>query len=65
MNGWIRTKWVFTVAVENFGGSFSAEHAIGRKNQAFYDKYTPDELRKLASGLKAIASPGPLGAMTF
>jgi FAD/FMN-containing dehydrogenase len=57
--------WVFTVAVEQFGGSFSAEHAIGRKNQAFYDRYTPDELRKLASGLKTITSPGPLGAMTF
>ncbi len=57
--------WVFTVAVEQFDGSFSAEHAIGRKNQAFYDKYTPEEIRKLAAGLKTITSPGPLGAMTF
>ncbi|MCP8895998.1 FAD-binding oxidoreductase [Shinella daejeonensis] len=58
-------EWVFTAAVETFGGSFSAEHAIGRKNQGFYDKYTPDEIRKLAAGLKSITSPGPLGAMTF
>lgn len=58
-------EWVFAVAVEEFGGSFSAEHAIGRKNQAFYDKYTPAEIRLLASGLKAITSPGALGAMTF
>ncbi|WFU12021.1 FAD-binding oxidoreductase (plasmid) [Rhizobium sp. CB3090] len=58
-------EWVFTVAVEEFGGSFSAEHAIGRKNQAYYDKYTPAEIRLLASGLKAITSPGALGAMTF
>ncbi|MBB5574760.1 MULTISPECIES: FAD-binding oxidoreductase [Rhizobium] len=58
-------EWVFAVAVEEFGGSFSAEHAIGRKNQAFYDKYTPAEIRLLASGLKAITSPGPMGAMTF
>lgn len=57
--------WVFTVAVEQFGGSFSAEHAIGRKNQIFYDKYTPEDLRRLAAGLKTITSPGPLGAMTF
>ena len=56
---------VFTVAVENFGGSFSAEHAIGRKNQAFYDQYTPEKIRELAAGLKTITSPGPLGAMTF
>jgi FAD/FMN-containing dehydrogenase len=58
-------EYVFSVAVERFGGSFSAEHAIGRKNQAFYDKYTPAELHSLASGLKAITSPGPLGAMRF
>ncbi|MBB4569301.1 FAD-binding oxidoreductase [Rhizobium leucaenae] len=58
-------EWVFAVGVEEFGGSFSAEHAIGRKNQAFYDKYTPAEIRLLASGLKAITSPGALGAMTF
>ena len=35
--------WVFAVAVEDFNGSFSAEHAIGRKNQAYYDLYTPTE----------------------
>lgn len=57
--------WVFAAAVEQFGGSFSAEHAIGRKNQIFYDKYTPEDLRTLAAGLKTITSPGPLGAMTF
>ncbi|GMB83094.1 FAD-binding oxidoreductase [Shinella zoogloeoides] len=58
-------EWVFTVAVERFEGSFSAEHAIGRKNQTFYDRYTPDEIRRLAAGLKTITSPGPLGAITF
>ncbi|MBB3977008.1 FAD/FMN-containing dehydrogenase [Rhizobium azooxidifex] len=58
-------EWVFKVAVEDFGGSYSAEHAIGRKNQVFYDRYTPDEIRRLAAGLKAITSPGPLGSVTF
>lgn len=57
--------WVFTVAVEQFGGSFSAEHAIGRKNQSVYDKYTPGKIRELAAGLKVITSPGPLGVVTF
>ncbi len=57
--------WVFRIAVEDFGGSYSAEHAIGRKNQVFYDRYTPDEIRRLAAGLKAITSPGPLGSVTF
>ena len=57
--------WVFTVAVEGFGGSFSAEHGIGRKNQIFYDQYTPEKIRALAAGLKSITSPGLLGTMTF
>eukprot|EP01037_Dinobryon_pediforme_P007695 gene7698-7756_t len=58
-------QWVFDSAVEQFGGSYSAEHAIGRKNQIFYDKYTPDQIRKLAAGLKTITSPGALGTMQF
>lgn len=58
-------EWVFAVAVEEFDGSFSAEHGIGRKNQASYDRYTPPEVRRLAAGLKSITSPGPLGTMTF
>ncbi|MDO6966851.1 FAD-binding oxidoreductase [Rhizobium alvei] len=57
--------YVFKVAVERFGGSFSAEHGIGRKNQTYYDHYTPTRIREMASGLKAITSPGPLGAMRF
>lgn len=57
--------WVFKVAVEDFGGSFSAEHALGRKNQVFYDTYTPTEIRRLAAGLKAMTSPAPLGTVNF
>jgi FAD/FMN-containing dehydrogenase len=56
---------VLSVAVERFGGSFSAEHAIGRKNQVYYDLYTPKAVRTLAAGLKSITSPGPLGTARF
>ncbi|QRM53560.1 FAD-binding oxidoreductase [Sinorhizobium sp. BG8] len=58
-------EWVFKVAVEDFGGSYSAEHAIGRKNQVFYDLYTPEAIRRLAAGLREITSPGPLGSVNF
>lgn len=58
-------EWVFQVAVEDFGGSFSAEHALGRKNQTFYDRYTPEDIRRLAAGLKAMTSPAPLGTVIF
>lgn len=57
--------WVVTVCVEDFGGSFSAEHAIGRRNQTFYDRYTPSEVRRLAAAMKAATSPGLLGTVTF
>jgi FAD/FMN-containing dehydrogenase len=57
--------WVFQVAVEDFGGSFSAEHAIGRRNQGMYLRYTDAELRRLAAAFKASTSPGPLGAVAL
>lgn len=58
-------RWVFAVCVDEFGGSFSAEHAVGRKNQAIYNHYTPADLRRLAAELKAASSPGPLGSVEF
>ncbi|MBB4186736.1 FAD-binding oxidoreductase [Sinorhizobium terangae] len=58
-------EWVFAVAVEQYGGSFSAEHAIGRRNQAFYDFYTPEKLKEMARGLKTLTSPGKLGSVRF
>ncbi|ACP27024.1 putative D-lactate dehydrogenase [Sinorhizobium fredii NGR234] len=58
-------EWVFTVAVEQYRGSFSAEHAIGRRNQAYYDFYTPEKLKEMAAGLKTVTSPGKLGSVRF
>ncbi|MCA1492931.1 FAD-binding oxidoreductase [Ensifer sp. NBAIM29] len=58
-------EWIFAVAVEQYGGSFSAEHAIGRRNQAWYDFYTPEKLKQMAAGLKPITSPGKLGSVRF
>jgi FAD/FMN-containing dehydrogenase len=58
-------EWVFAVAVEQYHGSFSAEHAIGRRNQAYYDFYTPEKLKEMAAGLKTLTSPGKLGSVRF
>ncbi|CAN7323111.1 FAD-binding oxidoreductase [Pararhizobium sp. LjRoot255] len=57
--------WVFAIAVRDFNGSFSAEHAIGRKNQAYYDLYTQQKIKDMAHGLKVITSPGDLGTVSF
>ncbi|MDI3567186.1 FAD-linked oxidase C-terminal domain-containing protein [Bradyrhizobium sp. Arg816] len=40
---------VSSVCVEEFQGTFSAEHVVGRKNQNVYDRYTPAEIRRLAA----------------
>jgi len=56
---------VLAIATGEFGGSFSAEHAIGRKNQAAYDRFTPPAIRALAANFKNIAAPGPLGSVCF
>jgi FAD/FMN-containing dehydrogenase len=58
-------EWVYEIAVTEYGGSFSAEHAIGRKNQAYYDKYTPSPIKSIARSLKEVTSPGGLGAVRF
>ena len=57
--------WVFAVAVEQYHGSFSAEHALGRRNQAYYDLYTPEKLKNMAAGLTTLTSPGKLGSVRF
>lgn len=57
--------WVFSVAVDDYNGSFSAEHAIGRKNQTYYDLYTDRKFKDLADGLKSLISPGKTGSICF
>lgn len=45
------------------GGSFSAEHGIGRTNQRFYDAHTPEAVKRLARALYGATSPGRLGVV--
>lgn len=55
--------WVYERVVKDFNGSFSAEHALGRKNQAIYDLYTPEKLKDIARNIKSVLSPAPLGTV--
>jgi FAD/FMN-containing dehydrogenase len=53
---------VYDLAVTRFRGSFSAEHGVGPHNQAFYDRYTPEQVREACRALKAHFDPrGLLG----
>ncbi len=56
---------VFTVAVDRYAGSFSAEHGIGPRNSAFYERWTPTAERTLAGRVQAAFAPLPLGRVAF
>jgi FAD/FMN-containing dehydrogenase len=48
---------VYDLAVGRFRGSFSAEHGVGPHNQAFYDRYTPAQVRAICRALKEQLDP--------
>ncbi|RRI01781.1 FAD-binding oxidoreductase [Mesorhizobium tamadayense] len=52
---------VYNIVVNEYGGSFSAEHNIGRKNQVYYDRFTDETSKRLSAALKNSTSPSPLG----
>lgn len=54
---------VTEIAVEEYGGSFSAEHGLGRSNQHFYDRYTPEKLKRMAAQFRQATSPGVTGVI--
>ncbi|MER8396289.1 FAD-binding oxidoreductase [Mesorhizobium sp. M1340] len=52
---------VYNIVVNEYGGSFSAEHNIGRKNQIYYDRFTDERLKKFSAALKKSTSPNSIG----
>lgn len=56
---------IYRIAVEEFGGSFSAEHAIGRKNQRYYDAFTPAAIVDVATAVKFAIAPGAIGSARY
>ncbi|WEK00235.1 MAG: FAD-binding oxidoreductase [Candidatus Sphingomonas phytovorans] len=56
---------IFDTAVEAFGGSFSAEHGIGPRNIAYYPRYVPGAVRRLAGDVQRIMAPVSIGRVDF
>jgi FAD/FMN-containing dehydrogenase len=48
---------VYRLCVEEFGGSFSAEHGLGPHNQAFAERHRPRHQRELEARLSALLDP--------
>jgi FAD/FMN-containing dehydrogenase len=57
--------YVLTLAVDEFGGSFSGEHGVGRSNQAAYDKFTPPSIQHYAGAISSLFSTAPAAAVRF
>ncbi|KQM67858.1 hypothetical protein ASE75_02940 [Sphingomonas sp. Leaf17] len=56
---------VLDIAVEEFGGSFSAEHGVGPANLAAYVRHVPTRQRALAGAVQRLMSPRPIGRIDF
>lgn len=51
---------LYDCVVRDFGGSFSAEHAIGPYNMEYYGRYTPDRKRSMTGSIRDIVNPASL-----
>ncbi|MGE6696384.1 FAD-binding oxidoreductase [Hyphomonas sp. NPDC076900] len=53
--------WVLDIAVGTYGGTFSAEHGVGRKNLQAYLRFTDPALRQATRALKEAVAPVQIG----
>ncbi|MGV3480755.1 MAG: FAD-binding oxidoreductase [Sphingobium sp.] len=56
---------VFVAVVEEYGGSFSAEHGIGPGNAHWYQRLVPEETRRLSGAVQRLMAPVPMGRVEF
>jgi FAD/FMN-containing dehydrogenase len=56
---------VFDIVVSRFGGTFSAEHGIGPRNQRYYQQYTPPGVLSVAGSIQRLLNPLQLGMAHF
>ncbi|WP_422056259.1 FAD-binding oxidoreductase [Sphingomonas sp.] len=56
---------IFAVAVERYGGSFSAEHGVGPRNIAAYHRFTPPAVQQLAGAVQTLLAPAPISRVWY
>lgn len=56
-------RYINDAVVHEYGGSFSAEHGLGRKVQEAYNTYTPVAIRKITAAIKAGIAPAAIGSV--
>lgn len=56
---------IFDAVVNDYGGSFSAEHGLGPVNAPYYAKLVPATERRLAGRIQQLVAPQPIGRVDF
>jgi FAD/FMN-containing dehydrogenase len=56
---------VLDLAINEFHGTFSGEHGVGRSNQDAYDRFTPAPVQALSAGLVELFSRSVPAAVRF
>ncbi len=56
---------IFDAAVLDYGGSFSAEHGVGPRNDGHYRRFVPQDQRRLAGAIQRLLAPAPIGRVDF
>lgn len=56
---------IFAAVVQDYGGSFSAEHGVGPSNAAYYSRFVAPEIRAIAGDIQALIAPAPIGRVDF
>lgn len=56
---------VLDAAVNDYGGSFSAEHGIGPSNIGHYRCFVAPDVRRLAGAIQRVTAPTPIGRVDF
>ncbi|MCT9810234.1 FAD-binding oxidoreductase [Acidovorax sp. Be4] len=57
---------IYAMVVQQFAGSYSAEHGVGPHNSAYYHRYTTPTALQLAQGLRRLVDPRQLcGSVDF
>ena len=57
--------YVFSKVVQQYRGSFSAEHGIGPRNMHYYNHFTPEPVMDLAGKIQQIVAPVKIGRIDF
>ncbi|TYC85154.1 FAD-binding oxidoreductase [Novosphingobium sp. BW1] len=61
----VARETIFAAVVEDYHGSFSAEHGVGPANADWYARFIPEDVRALSGRIQDLIAPRPMGRVRF